>query len=110
MRIEYIVVFLSCLDLYLTYMYLEKYQKVIPLSNYEDAESNIILRFAYKKLGFQKGSVIGSCIVLFFVTVLAYYLRTNLVYFMAGSLTMMIVIHFNHFTQLNILEKSRRGK
>ena len=105
--IEYFVIPLSILDLFLSYLYLKQFIHLFPEKNYVLLEANPLIKLGLKWFGFPKGMFFSMPFVVGAWYIIITLLNTEWLSFACGMLTMMIMYHWLNFNQLKDLKNNR---
>lgn len=97
-----IAITLSIIDLGLTEKYLRKYKKWQPNKPYKEIEKNVILLYAWKKWGFNKGMIFGGVTVFIINLLVILFTPMWVVVILIGVLSFTI---WNHSKNLKLLKK-----
>ena len=104
--IEYIIIFLSFMDLLLSYLYLKQFIKMFPKTNYIILEANPFIKLSLKLFGFPIGMFVSIPFVIGMWILIVNLLEYQWLYFAMGTLSMMLIYHYVNYNQLKVLEKN----
>lgn len=101
-KIQIAILVLSLLDLTASFLYVNQFHKMYPNQDPTIIEANPILKFSMKAFGVSLGMLVGGLIVFGIVLLLALNVKRELLFYMAGLFSMMLVYHVLNFKLLKM--------
>lgn len=101
-KIQVIILVLSLLDLTASFLYVNQFHNKYPEQDPTIIEANPILKYSMRTLGINIGMVVGGLIVFGILLLLVLNLKENMLYYLAGVFSMMLIYHFLNFRLLKL--------
>ncbi len=109
MILDFVIVGLLLLDLFLTHSYLQLYQKRFPKNDWTVAEANPIIRYATRKLGLNQGMIVSGTIIMGIVMIVLVAIPTKYEaskWFFVG---LYYSVNVHHFINNRAMKKLLKG-
>ena len=88
-----------------SYFYIKSFKQRHPKKDWSVVERNFIIRTSIKKLGLEKGMMVGGTIVFVLLGIIISLSNTNFIYFLCGMFFMVNIQHWVNLNSMKYLEK-----